>query len=85
MLGAVVYGHEQMQVAIKAISELAAEAGKPAWEVQAAAANPELESAIAGAVEAAITSAYAIGDKQERYADQSSEISSHCRGAGRRR
>jgi polyribonucleotide nucleotidyltransferase len=68
MLGAVVYGHEQMQVAIKAIGELAAEAGKPAWEVQAAAANPALESAIAGQSEAAITSAYAIGDKQERYA-----------------
>src|SRR5262245_63889528 len=31
MLGAVVYGHEQMQVAIRAIKELAAEAGKPAW------------------------------------------------------
>ena len=68
MLGAVVYGHEQMQVAIKAIGELAAEAGKPAWEVAAAAANPALESAIAGQSEAAMTSAYAIGDKQERYA-----------------
>jgi len=68
MLGAVVYGHEQMQVAIKAIGELAAEAGKPAWDVAAAAANPALESAIAGQSEAAITSAYAIGDKQERYA-----------------
>ena len=32
MLGAVVYGHEQMQVAIRAIRELAAEAGKPAWQ-----------------------------------------------------
>ena len=31
MLGAVVFGHEQMQVAIKAINELKAEAGKPAW------------------------------------------------------
>ena len=31
MLGAVVFGHEQMQVAIKAINELAAEAGKPKW------------------------------------------------------
>ena len=32
MLGAVVFGHEQMQVAIKAIRELAAEAGKPRWD-----------------------------------------------------
>ena len=30
MLGAVLFGHEQMQVAINAIRELAAEAGKPA-------------------------------------------------------
>src|ERR1700744_5751144 len=31
MLGAVVFGHDQMQIAIKAINELAAEAGKPKW------------------------------------------------------
>ena len=37
MLGAVVFGHEQMQVAIKAINELKAEAGKPAWNWQPAA------------------------------------------------
>ena len=36
MLGAVVFGHEQMQVAIKAINELKAEAGKPAWNWAAA-------------------------------------------------
>ena len=35
MLGAVVFGHEQMQIAIKAINELKAEAGKPAWDWQA--------------------------------------------------
>jgi len=32
MLGAVVYGHEQMQAAINAIEELAEVAGKPAWD-----------------------------------------------------
>ena len=32
MLGAVVYGHEQMQSVIKMINELAAEAGKDAWD-----------------------------------------------------
>ncbi len=31
MLGSVVFGHEQMQIAIKAIKEIAAEAGKPRW------------------------------------------------------
>ena len=39
MLGAVVFGHQQMQVAINAINELKAEAGKPAWDWQAPAAN----------------------------------------------
>jgi len=68
MLGAVVFGHEQMQTAIKVIGELAAEAGKPAWEVAAPAANPELESAVAAQSAAAITAAYAISDKQERSA-----------------
>ena len=32
MLGAVVYGHEQMQSVIKMINEMAAEAGKDAWD-----------------------------------------------------
>src|SRR5690606_11055751 len=31
MLGAVLFGHEQMQIAINTIKELAAEAGKPRW------------------------------------------------------
>ena len=37
MLGAVVFGHEQMQAAIKAINELVAKAGKPAWDWKAPA------------------------------------------------
>jgi polyribonucleotide nucleotidyltransferase len=36
MLGAVVFGHEQMQVAIKAINELVRDAGKPAVGLAAA-------------------------------------------------
>ena len=48
MLGAVVFGHEQMQVAIKAIRELAAEAGKPRWDWKA----PAFEAALAQAVAA---------------------------------
>ena len=43
MLGAVVFGHEQMQVAIRAIRELAAQAGKPRWSWQPAAENAELD------------------------------------------
>jgi polyribonucleotide nucleotidyltransferase len=36
MLGAVVFGHDQMQAAIKAINELVEVAGKPEWDWQAA-------------------------------------------------
>ena len=32
MLGAVVFGHEQMQAVINLINELADEAGKPLWD-----------------------------------------------------
>ena len=55
MLGAVVFGHEQMQIAIKAINELAAEAGKPKWDWQPPAANAELDSAVAAHAQAALS------------------------------
>jgi polyribonucleotide nucleotidyltransferase len=66
MLGAVMFGHEQMQVAINAISELAAEVGKPAWVWEAPAENKELADAVASQAEAGLTTAYQITDKQER-------------------
>jgi polyribonucleotide nucleotidyltransferase len=68
MLGAVVYGHQQMQVAIKAINELAAEAAKPRWTVPAEPKNTALEQAVAGKAAAALGAAYMITEKQERYA-----------------
>jgi polyribonucleotide nucleotidyltransferase len=68
MLGAVVYGHTQMQVAIKAIRELAAEAGKPRWDWQAPAADAALVQAVAAAAEARLSEAYRITEKQQRYA-----------------
>jgi polyribonucleotide nucleotidyltransferase len=68
MLGAVVFGHEQMQVAIKAINELKAEAGKPAWDWQPPAPNAALEAAVAAQAEAALTAAYQITEKQARHA-----------------
>ncbi len=68
MLGSVVYGHEQMRAAIKAIRELAAEVNAPAWEWQPPAGNDALAKAVADASEAAFTEAYQIADKQERYA-----------------
>jgi len=66
MLGAVMFGHEQMQVAIKAISELAAEASKPAWDWQAPAVDEDLDKAVADAAEAGMGDAYQIKDKVER-------------------
>ena len=68
MLGAVMFGHEAFQAAIKAINELKAEAGKPAWDWQAPEADNALADAVAAAGEAAITEAYQIADKQDRYA-----------------
>jgi polyribonucleotide nucleotidyltransferase len=67
MLGAVVYGHEQMQVAINAIKELVALAGKPAWKWAPPALDPELVKAVAAQVEAELGKAYTIIEKQARY------------------
>jgi polyribonucleotide nucleotidyltransferase len=68
MLGSVVFGHEQMQVAIRAIKELAAEVGKPRWKGAPAADNADLASAVALHAHAAMGEAYSISEKQQRYA-----------------
>jgi len=66
MLGAVMYGHEQLQVAITAISELAAEASKPAWDWQAPAEDTDLAAAVTAQAEAGFNDAYQITDKMDR-------------------
>jgi len=68
MLGAVVFGHEQMQVAIRAIQELASEAGRPAWDWATPATDEALAAAVAAQAEAALGEAYTIIEKQARYA-----------------
>jgi polyribonucleotide nucleotidyltransferase len=68
MLGAVTFGHEQMQIAIKAINELAAEAGKPKWSWMAPEPNKELQSAVSGFAETAVAAAYTLTEKMARYA-----------------
>ncbi len=68
MLGAVMFGHEQMQVAIDAINELAAEVGKPAWDWEAPATDEDLAAAVADQATDGLTAAYQITDKQERVA-----------------
>ena len=68
MLGSVVFGHEQMQVAIQAINELVKECGKPRWEWKPSAATAELEKAVAEVAHAPLAEAYRIIEKQARYA-----------------
>jgi polyribonucleotide nucleotidyltransferase len=68
MLGAVVFGHEQMQVAIRAIRELVSEAGKPRWTWQPAAEDAELSASLKLHAHAALAQAYSITEKQQRHA-----------------
>jgi len=66
MLGAVVYGHDQMQVVINAINELVEEAGKPEWDWAPAAKNEELVAKLNALVEADLQEAFRITSKQMR-------------------
>jgi polyribonucleotide nucleotidyltransferase len=68
MLGAVIFGHEQMQIVIQTIKALAAEAGKPALEWAAPEKNEALAKAVDAAASERVLSAYAIAEKQVRYA-----------------
>jgi polyribonucleotide nucleotidyltransferase len=67
MLGAVVYGHEQMQTAINAIAEFAAEVNTPKWDWTAPAKNEALAAKIAELATAELTEAYQITEKAKRY------------------
>ncbi len=68
MLGAVVFGHHQMQAAINAINELADEAGVAEWDWQAPSANTALTEKIDGLACAELEDAYNIKQKQARLA-----------------
>lgn len=67
MLGGVLYAHQEFQAVIKAVGELAAEAGKPRWNWTAPAENTALLSAIKAEFGEAISQAYTITIKQDRY------------------
>jgi len=67
MLGSVVYGHEQQQVVINAIRELAAEVNTPAMEWTAPEENTALLDAVEKEGKEAVAAAYKIADKQDRY------------------
>ncbi|MCL5050971.1 MAG: polyribonucleotide nucleotidyltransferase [Firmicutes bacterium] len=66
MLGAVVYGHEQMQVVVSAINEFAAEVNTPKWDWAPAVKNEPLIAKIKELAEGKIGEAYRITDKVER-------------------
>ena len=66
MLGAVVFGHEQMQAAIKAINELVEVAGKPEWDWKPAAKNDALIAQISALSETPLRAAFQIKQKQAR-------------------
>ena len=66
MLGAVVYGHDQMQAVIKAINELADEVNPEVWDWKAPEPNAELVAKVKEIAGAAIAEAFKIRSKQAR-------------------
>lgn len=66
MLGAILYGHQQMQVAIDAINELADEAGVTAWDWVPPSREATLAEKIASLAEADLRAAFQIKEKQLR-------------------
>ncbi len=66
MLGAVVFGHEQGNIAINAIHELVRDAGKPVWDWRAPARDEVLIAKVAALGEEKLAAAYQIRNKQAR-------------------
>ncbi|MBA4252347.1 MAG: polyribonucleotide nucleotidyltransferase [Comamonadaceae bacterium] len=66
LLGAVVFGHEQGNIAIAAINELVREAGKPEWDWQPPARDEALIARVEALGRDALVAAYQIRNKQAR-------------------
>src|SRR5690606_5157517 len=66
MLGAVVYGHEQMKVVIDAIHDLVRDGGKPEVEWSPAPKNDALIARVSHFAESKLREAYQTRDKQAR-------------------
>ncbi len=78
MLGAVMYGHEQLQTVLEQITLLVGEAGAPAWsDGQPAAADAGLQAEVEQALAAPLQEAYAIDDKLQRR-DRLSGVRREC-------
>jgi len=66
MLGAVVFGHQEMQPVIDAINELADEVGRPLWDWEPPKQNAELLSRLESLAHADLEAAYQVREKQAR-------------------
>ena len=66
MLGAVMYGHEQLQTVVDNVNEFAKEVGTEAWDWKPEAENTELKAKVKSLAEAGMTEAYQISDKMAR-------------------
>ena len=66
MLGAVMFGHREMQKVINIINELVVEAGTKNWDWAAPAKNQALISALKEAVGTQLDSAFQVRDKLQR-------------------
>ncbi|PPD05353.1 MAG: polyribonucleotide nucleotidyltransferase [Methylobacter sp.] len=66
MLGAVLFGHEQMQTAINAINEFAAAANAKVSDWQPPVVNETLKSLVSAEVEAGLKAAYQVAEKLVR-------------------
>ena len=67
MLGAVLFAHQEFQVAIDAIKSFSAEFGKPTWDWKPEVVNEELKAAVSETFAAKISDAYQVSDKMQRY------------------
>ncbi|ARB92472.1 polyribonucleotide nucleotidyltransferase [Legionella longbeachae] len=67
MRGAIMFGHEMMKNVIKAIEELAAQAGKTRWDWSPREVDVNLQSRVSDMIKHEVEAAYLIKDKQERY------------------
>jgi polyribonucleotide nucleotidyltransferase len=67
MLDAVIFGHQHMQVVIKAINELKAEAGKASWDWKFPVVNETLTHSLTALIEQDLRDAYQIREKAARY------------------
>jgi len=68
MLGAVVFGHQQMQSVVSAINELADEAGRPIWDWEPPVKDEKLVQRLADVAENDLRQAYQVRQKQLRSA-----------------